>query len=96
MEQPFFVHPDIKKAETLPASFYRSQSVFEVVKEKVFTQCWQFVGDMKLLPFEKYAHPFWYLEHFVNEPLVLGYFHSSPNINVSPEPSVFKITSLFF
>lgn len=71
MKHPFFVDPDIRKAETLPASFYRSQEVFEEIKEKVFTQCWQFVGDMKLLPFEKYAHPFWYLEHFVNEPLVL-------------------------
>jgi choline monooxygenase len=71
MNNKFYIDPNIKKAETLPADFYRDQAVFDKVKESVFMTSWQFVGDDSLLPFEKYAHPFSYLEHFINEPLVL-------------------------
>ena len=69
MSSKFFIDPDIKKAETLPADFYRDEAIFDKVKEAVFLKAWQFVGDDSLLPFEKYAHPFSYLEHFINEPL---------------------------
>lgn len=71
MSNKFYIDPDIKKAETLPADFYRDSAVFEKVKATVFMNSWQFVGDESLLPFEKYAHPFAYLEHFINEPLAL-------------------------
>ena len=71
MKTNFYIDPDISKAETLPADFYRNETIFEKVKETVFMNSWQFVGDTSLLPFEKYAYPFSYLEHFVNEPLVL-------------------------
>ena len=37
----FFIHPDIKKAETLPASFYKDSTVFEALKERVFLKSWQ-------------------------------------------------------
>ena len=39
-----YVDPDIEKAETLPAVFYRSNSYFDELKEKVFVKSWQFVG----------------------------------------------------
>ncbi|MEX1003713.1 MAG: aromatic ring-hydroxylating dioxygenase subunit alpha [Crocinitomicaceae bacterium] len=71
MHSKFEIHPDISKSETLPAEFYRSDEVFEQIKEKVFLKCWQLVGDEDLLPFEKYAYPFWYMEHYLDEPLVL-------------------------
>lgn len=71
MATQFIIDPDIKKAETLPADFYRSQEVFEKVRENVFARSWQFVGDNTLLPFEKYAYPFWFMEHFIDEPCVL-------------------------
>ena len=36
--EKFHVHEDITVAETLPASFYRSQEVFEALREKIFTR----------------------------------------------------------
>ena len=47
----FHIHPDIKKAETLPASFYKDPAVFEMLKERVFLKSWQWVGDKNLVPF---------------------------------------------
>lgn len=67
----FFVHPDIRKAETLPGAFYRSATVFEALKEKVFAQTWHWVGDTSLVPFAQHAHPFVLLPQFLEEPLVL-------------------------
>ena len=67
----FHIDQDITKAETLPASFYKSQAVFDAVKEKVFARSWQFIGDTNLIPFEKYAYPFWFMEHYIDEPCVL-------------------------
>lgn len=34
----FFIDPDITKAETLPPRFYRSQEIFEKLKETVFSE----------------------------------------------------------
>ena len=45
-----YVDPDIEKAETLPAVFYRSNSYFDELKEKVFVKSWQFVGHESILP----------------------------------------------
>jgi choline monooxygenase len=71
MTEKIFVDPDITKAETLPASFYRSQEIFDQIKEKVFARSWQFIGDTSLVPFADYVHPFWYMEGFLDEPLML-------------------------
>ena len=46
-----YVNPDIDKAESLPAIFYRSNSYFEELKEKVFLKSWQFVGHKSIIPF---------------------------------------------
>ena len=67
----FPVNANIKEAETLPASFYRSEEVFEQIKEKVFVKTWQFIGDENLLPLSEYAHPFIMMDHYLTEPLVL-------------------------
>ena len=37
MHYNFKVDKDIKKAETLPSKFYMDQSIFDLVKEKIFS-----------------------------------------------------------
>ncbi|TFG71888.1 MAG: aromatic ring-hydroxylating dioxygenase subunit alpha [Flavobacteriales bacterium] len=62
---------DIRKAETLPAAFYRSTEVFELLKEKVFYASWQWIGHRDVLENDKNAHPFILLDHFLTEPMLL-------------------------
>ncbi|MEM7368551.1 MAG: aromatic ring-hydroxylating dioxygenase subunit alpha [Bacteroidota bacterium] len=70
--EKFHVHPDITVAETLPASFYRDQAVFDKMKEDVFLKSWQWIGDSpSLLPLDRYAHPFTLLDKYLNEPMLL-------------------------
>ena len=45
----FNINPDITKAKTLPATFYKDPFVFETVKEKVFLNTWQWIGDENLV-----------------------------------------------
>jgi len=68
----FKIDPDISKAETLPASFYRDSEVFEKLKEKVFYRSWQFVGDDSPVKLAKYVHPFVLLDGFLTEPMVIS------------------------
>ncbi len=67
----FHVDPDITKAETLPASFYRDHNVFEVLKNSVFYGAWQWVGHESLLGKEQNVHPFVLLDGFLTEPMLL-------------------------
>lgn len=69
--EEFYVDPDIKKAESLPPSFYRSEAVFEKMKREVFLKSWQFIGDERAVPFANHVHPFTLLEGFLTEPLVI-------------------------
>lgn len=66
------VHPDIRKAETLPSEFYKSEIVFEKIKENIFTKSWHWLGDEhELVPFAQSAHPLMLLESYLSEPIVL-------------------------
>ena len=67
----FFVNPDIKKADTLPSSFYKNDQQFEDVKEKVFANSWQFVGHKSILPINTNTYPFEFMDGFIEEPLLL-------------------------
>ena len=59
----FHVDEDIKKAETLPATFYRSDEVFELLKERVFKSSYQWFGSLDdLLPQESYVKPLLFVE----------------------------------
>ena len=85
MSSLFFIHPDICVAETLPASFYRDQDLFEQLKEKIFVKSWHWIGEDHLLPLESYAHPFILLEHYLDEPMLLvrdrdGKIHCLSNV----------------
>lgn len=65
------VDENIRIAKTLPAEFYRSEKVFNLLIEHLFTNSWQFIGSDDLLPHSSYAHPFMLLEDGLNEPLLL-------------------------
>lgn len=67
----YFVDPDIKKAKTLPASFYRSSNTFELLKERVFLNSWQWVGDEHLVKLPQTVHPFVLLDNYLTEPMLL-------------------------
>ena len=55
----FFIDPDITKAETLPPRFYRSQEIFEKLKETVFLKTWQWIGDSaSTVPLTETVHTF--------------------------------------
>ena len=38
------IDPDIRKATTLPTSFYEDPSFFELSGEKIFASTWQYVS----------------------------------------------------
>ena len=71
MSKTFKIHPDIAKAETLPARFYRDTSVFEALKEKVFYRSWQWIGTEDQVPEMGSVVPRTLLPEFLSEPLVL-------------------------
>ena len=71
MGHDFKIDGDIRKAETLPATFYRSPEVFESLKEKVFYGSWQWIGHKDVLEADKNAHPFILLDQFLTEPFLL-------------------------
>jgi len=81
----FTIDPDIRKANTLPSSFYKDKIIFEAIKEKVFLNSWQFVGDESFLKKTKSAHPFVLLDKFLTEPMLLtrdeeGEIHCLSNV----------------
>ncbi len=67
----FKIDPDIRKAETLPAEFYRSEEVHENLKKKVFAASWQLVCDTDKVKIPGSVYPFTLLEGCLNEPLML-------------------------
>ena len=67
----YHIDADISKARTLPASFYRDDSVFDKLKEKVFYRSWQWIGHKGLLSDGSSAYPFNLLDGFLTEPVVL-------------------------
>ena len=55
----FHIDQDITKAESLPASFYRDDAIFNRIKENIFEKTWQWVGDSNTLgPLSNHIHPF--------------------------------------
>jgi choline monooxygenase len=69
--QKFIINPDITKAETLPASFYKDEEVFDAIRERVFVKTWQWIGDDDLVPLVQQVYPFTLLDSYLNEPLLL-------------------------
>lgn len=71
MSSKYPINTNIKKAETLPTSFYKDSNTFEAVKKDVFLKSWQFIGDENLLKFPQSVHPFVLLDGFLTEPMLL-------------------------
>ena len=72
----YFIDPDIRKAETLPAEFYRSSEVYEKLKKSVFVKCWHLACDSDAIKIPGSVHPFTLLEGYLNEPLLLTRDHN--------------------
>ncbi len=65
------VDADIRRARTLPSSFYRDPALYEEIRERIFARSWQFVGDRDLVKIPGSVHPFTLLEGCLDEPLLL-------------------------
>ena len=65
------VENNIKIAETLPSSFYKSEVIFDELKEKVFYKSWQLIDHKSILSVNTNAYPFDFIKDYINEPLVL-------------------------
>ena len=66
----FSVDANICKAATLPAEFYRSPAVFELVKEKIFTRTWLYALDTNLVNRAKQVQPLVLLPGILDEPIL--------------------------
>lgn len=71
MGYDFHIHADIRKAETLPASFYRNDEIFEALKQSVFYKTWQWIGHENQVNEMQNSCPFVLLNGFMTEPLLL-------------------------
>lgn len=68
----YHIEPDIRRAATLPAAFYRSSEAFEQCRERIFARSWQMViGAEEHVRLSGDALPFVFMEHFIEEPLLL-------------------------
>ncbi len=68
----FNINPDISLAETLPSEFYTDHKFFELSKEKIFSRSWQYCGDTDVVKVPGQIHPFYLLENYLDEPLILS------------------------
>ena len=67
----FEIHPDIHKAQTLPAEAYRSHALYEDIQEKILARSWQLCGTRTELAEPVTAVPKIFLPGSVHEPLLL-------------------------
>ena len=77
--------PDISVAKTLHTDFYTDPTVFQESRDKIFGDCWQFIGDTNLVNQSGSCYPFSLLEDFLDEPLLLtrdadGQLHCLSNV----------------
>ncbi len=85
MPENFHIEPDIRKAETLPADFYKNREVFDRLKEEVFLRSWQFIGDDSAVKTQNSVYPFILLDNYLTEPMLLtrdasGELHCLSNV----------------
>src|SRR3954469_2455496 len=67
----YFIDTDITKASTLPASFYKSETVFESLKDKLFSRTWHLVEVNEEVEHSQEAFPFVLFPGYMHEPLVM-------------------------
>lgn len=71
MGNKFHIDRNINKATTLPASFYKDEGIFNLLREKIFLSSWQFAGEEQLVKIPGSVYPFILLDHYLTEPLLL-------------------------
>lgn len=66
------IEPDIRKAATLPGTFYNDPRVFDTCREAVFARSWQMiVGAEETVKLPHDALPFQFMDGLIEEPLLL-------------------------
>lgn len=65
----FDIDPDIRRAKTLPSSFYADERFFELSKDVIFSRTWHFTGTADGVHNLK---PVTLLEGFLDEPVLLS------------------------
>lgn len=65
----FNIDADIRRAHTLPSSFYTNERFFDLSREKIFARGWHFVATADEVHNLK---PFTLLEGFLDEPILLA------------------------
>jgi choline monooxygenase len=71
VSQIYEVDADIRRASTLPASYYQDRDAFERSKDCYFANSWQFIGDTNLAKVPGQVFPFEVMPGLLNEPLLL-------------------------
>lgn len=69
--EKFTIDEDIKKAETLPASFYKDKAWFEISKAKIFEKSWIFIDHHANHTLSGTLMPQVLLPEVLDEPIVL-------------------------
>ena len=68
----FIVDPDISLAKTISTGFYLKEEFFQQSKEKIFSNCWHFIGDTDSIKDKGSVTPVNLLENFIDEPLIIS------------------------
>lgn len=66
------IDPDIRKAQTLPAAFYREKAWFDLTRDKIFRHFWHYAADTTAIGTPQSLYPFTLLPGVLDEPLVLS------------------------
>src|SRR6476646_1174155 len=67
----FEIDPDIRRAQTPPASFYTCPESFAALKQKAFSRSWQLLADADVIKAPGNVHPCSFLDGAIDEPLIL-------------------------
>ena len=67
----FHIDKNIARAKTIPSGFYTHPSCYEEAKEKIFAPSWQFICDADRVKNSQDTFPFFLLENYLQEPLLL-------------------------
>lgn len=66
------IHTDIRRAHTLPGTFYNDAATFEASKDKIFARSWQMITDAEeVVKLPGDALPFRFMDGYMEEPLLL-------------------------
>jgi choline monooxygenase len=67
----FDIDPDIRNAQTPPASFYTDSRMLDALKRRAFARSWQLVADADAVKAPGSVYPCAFLDDAIDEPLVL-------------------------